>query len=90
MKPLTTEEVIRRAARVREFVDDEAVQAALGGMKLQIDDDLLTASSMEDLRNVQARARNWKAFTDQLQVARDAGERAMYDIARAAKREAEI
>lgn len=79
-EPLTTEEVIRRAARVEEFLKDEAIVDALAGMKLDCYKDFLDAGPTDELRLAQARGKNLENFAIELQMVRDRGEFAALDL----------
>lgn len=72
-EPLTTEEVIRRAARVAEFMKDEAIVEAIANMKWKCYDDFLKAGPTDELRLAQARGKNLENFADELQVVQDRG-----------------
>jgi len=86
----SAEAIIADARRIDQFLDDPAIKEALSRMERRYYEEFLAADSSEKRAATQGKARVLKDLERELKSIIGAGEQAMLDAAKAAKRATEI
>lgn len=90
MKPLSTEEVIRRAGVVDEFLQNEVIAGILSRLERKYYEEFLASDSSEKRVTAWAKAKTLRDFEQETKAVIDGGKIELEHIARKAKRDAEI